>query len=223
MLYVAMTGVEAERCEALPPHIAWMACRFSSYDRGLTNRPGNLPAGSVIIVDDQVPIDDHDPAIIEAQLKELIERFQPAGILLDFQRPGGDAMVKQLATLPCPTAVSELYAEGLDNPVFLSPRPLFQSLDHLWPGREKWLDVPLCNQAVTLDAQGPTISGWLPYEPVDGFYHEKLAVRYKIRQLGNQAEFTLSRGPEQLEAFTEQAKSFGITRFFCLYRELPEK
>lgn len=223
MLYLAMTGSEMERCEALPPRVAWMACRFSSYDRGLTNRPRNLPAGSVIIVDDQVPVADHDPVKVETQLKALIEEFQPAGILLDFQRPGCEDMVGHLATLPCPAAVSERYAAGLENPVFLSPGPLCRPLKELWPGREKWLDVPVGNQAVTLDDKGARVSEWHPLEPVEGFYHECLAVRYQIRCRENQAEFTLSRSPRELDAYMAIGKSLGITRFFCLYQEFSEK
>lgn len=217
MLYLAITAGELEHCEKLPHNIAWMSCRFSSHDHGITNRPRSLPNAAIIILDDQIPIDVHDPIIVKNQLCALIEQFQPSGVVLDFQRPGGEEMAHHLSSaLPCPTAVSERYAEGLSCPVFVSARPLCRSLENLWPGREKWLDMPIANQTVTLTSQGAQVSDWLPFAPIDGFYHEKLAVNYRIQCLQDQAVLTLSRDTDR---FIKRASSLGFTRFFCLFRE----
>ena len=221
MLYVAMTSAELGRCASPPPHIAWMSCQFSSAGSGLSNLPRALPKDSVIILSDQTPICNHDPQTVLKQLLSLAEQFTPAGFLLDFQRPGGQQMVQQLVkALPCPTAVSEAYAQGLDCPVFLSPKPLCRPLGAaVWPGRELWLDAPICNQTVTVTAQGTTISDFLPYSPIeDGFFHKGLSVRYWVRLQQDRAVFTLSRGLQQLE----QLNNPRITRVFCLFREIPE-
>ncbi len=221
MLYLAMTAGEMERCPCLPPHVAWMACQFSSYDRGLSNLPRSLPKGSVITVSDQTPISDHDPKTVADQLLAMIQEFDPAGILLDFQRPGGQEMAKYLVNaLPCPTAVSQDYAEALCCPVFLSPLALCK-LPELskWKGRDIWLDAPVCSQTVTVTKEGAQVSPLLPYTPPDGgFFHKKLSVRYKIKCLPDRAAFTLSRGPEEIKAL----KIPEITHIFCLFQEFSE-
>lgn len=223
MLYLAITAKEFSYYTALPAKIAWMSCHFSSNNRGLSNRPHALPKDSVIIVDDQIPIGDHDPKTVSRQLLEMVEDFSPSGVLLDFQRPGAEEMVSQLVrALPCPTAVSERYADNLSCPVFLTPSSLCRPLKDQWPGREKWLDVPIGNQTVTVNKEGAHVSAWLPFEPIDGFFHEKLAVRYKLRCENEQVVFTLSRGVEELESFMRAGKNVGITRFFCIFREFAE-
>lgn len=222
MLYLAMTAGEMERCPVLPPHVAWMSCQFSPGNAGLSNLPRSLPKDSVVILSDQAPISGHDPKTVERQLQALIEEFAPVGILLDFQRPGGQDMARHLVeTLPCPTAVSEDYAQSLSCPVFLSPQPLCMLPDpSKWNGRTIWLDAPVCSQTVTVTKKGAQISPLLPYIHLNGgFFHQKLGVRYKTQCLDDRVLFTLSRGPEELKSL----KFPEISHIFCLYQEFPDK
>lgn len=228
MLYLAMTAGEMERCAQPPANIAWMSCRFSSRDHGLSNCPKDLPDDSVIIVDDQVPISGHDPCAVAQQLRELIDKFHANAVLLDLQRPGGQEMAKHLVNdLPVPTAVSEQYADGLACPVFLSPRPLCRSLKDIaapWKGRELWLDLPVANQTVTVTEKGAAVSPFEPFEPLaDAHVHAELSVQYKIKKEQDRVLFTLSRGPQQLEQLVQQGEMYGISRFFCLFQEYSEK
>ena len=59
--FLAMTGAEMRNNSVLPDKIAWMACHFSPYGTGLSNLPKNLPAGSLLMVDDITPPHGHDP------------------------------------------------------------------------------------------------------------------------------------------------------------------
>ena len=131
-------------------------------------------------------------------------------------------MARQLVkALPCPTAVSQRYAQGLDCPVFLSPMPLCRPIElSKWQGRQLWLDAPICNQTVTVTDRGAAVSDFLPFAPIDGgFFHERLAVRYRVNCQKDRAVFTVSRGLRELEEWEIP----GITHVFCLFRELPEK
>jgi len=62
--YLAMTAAEMHYAETLPEHPVWMACHFSSYATGLSNCPTFLPAGSLLMINDRIPIWNHDPAHI---------------------------------------------------------------------------------------------------------------------------------------------------------------
>ena len=126
--YLAMTGGEFFNADQLPDKVAWMACHYSCYGTGLSNLPPSLPEGSLIIVNDRTPPCGHDPALITEQLLQLWEAFKPIGILLDFQRSeyseNRNISLAISDALPCPVAVSDLFAQDLPGPVFLSvPTP----------------------------------------------------------------------------------------------------
>ena len=59
--YLAMTAAEMAGTAPLPRYMAWMACHFSPYSTGLTNRPAKLRQGSLLILNDRTPIHCHDP------------------------------------------------------------------------------------------------------------------------------------------------------------------
>ena len=75
--YLAMTAREINQCPLLPSKIAWMACHFSPYGTGLVGLPEKLPQGSLIIVNDRIPIRSHDPGQIVYQLRKLIASLNP--------------------------------------------------------------------------------------------------------------------------------------------------
>ena len=83
--FLAMTAAEFATAGTLPEYVAWMACHFSPYGTGLTNLPPTLPPGSLLILNDRIPICGHDPERIAGQLLQTAETTQCTGVLLDFQ------------------------------------------------------------------------------------------------------------------------------------------
>lgn len=229
--YLAMTAAEIRSCSLFPEKIAWMACHFSPYGRGLSNLPLALPPNSVLMVDDITPIRGHDPELISAQLQECVEELDCIGILLDFQRPDcreTAALAKHLAeALPCPTAVPACYAGDLSCPVFLPPLPPSQPLeDYLrpWKGRDIWLELGLTGEILTLTETGCTVTP-LPFPDTDGvgFSEERLHCHYTMETNEKSARFTLWRTKDDLDILLEEAASFGVTAAVGLFQELQER
>ena len=224
--YLALTAAEFANIDHLPEKIAWMACHFSCYGTGLSNLPEGLPEGSMVILNDRMPPDRHDPKRIAAQLLELAEAVKPDALLLDFQRRGID-LNRQLAqelsqVLPCPVGVTAEYAKDSGCAVFLEPPPLHMSIaDHIapWVGQEIWLELAPEIRKYTITAEGCTLTDLenapLP-EPV--FVEENLFCRYHTEVLDDAAIFTLQRTREDLNAILEKAA--GITRAVGLYQQL---
>ena len=228
--YLAMTASEFAGAEQLPPKTAWMACQFSPYSTSLTNLPPALPPGSLLMLTDRQPPADHDPARAAAQLRQAVERFDCAGVLLDFQRPVNDetmAMAEYLVTsLPCPVGVSEHYAAGLACPVFLSPCPHHTPLaEHLapWAGRAVWLDLAVDAETITLTNEGCSI---LPLPlgeiPTGGFGDERLHCHYRTETGERFARFTLWRTREDLEGLAREAEDLGVKALVGLWSEWQE-
>ena len=137
-IYLAMTAAELRQNPPKSNEIAWMACHFSPYATGLSNCPKQLPPGAMLILNDRTPVCGHDPALVAAQLQDLVENLKCSRVLLDLQRPGEsltESIVDAvLSALPCPVAVSECYGRDLTCPVFLPPVPLLMSPeDYLAP------------------------------------------------------------------------------------------
>ena len=146
--------------------------------------------------------------------------------MLDFQRANlaKNFEVAQAAIrkLPCPVAVSDLYAQELTAPVFLSLPPLDMPLQKYiapWKGREIWLEVGLQAQLLTVTEAGcsaaTTTVDTLP-EPV--FSAEEFFMRYHWEVTGDKAVFTLQRTKEDLDLLLETAE--GITLAVGLYQQL---
>ena len=225
--FLAMTAAEMLTASSLPPKIAWMAYHFSPYGQGLSNLPKELPPGSLLMVDDITPPHGHDPVLITEQLTKCAESLQCCGILLDFQRQGCEetqAIAKYLTSaLPCPTAVSECYAQELDCGVFLSPMPPSVPLETYlssWKGREIWLELGTDGEIITLTEKGAEAS-LLPYpdSEITGFAEERLHCHYKIETNEKSAGFTLWRTQEDWAQLLEEAEALGITGTVGLYQE----
>lgn len=228
-LYLAMTAAEMQANSVLPEKLGYMACHFSPYGCGLSNGPTALPEGSMLILNDRIPCRAHDHHLITDQLIEMIELCGCRSVLLDFQRPGYEEAAALAATLaeslPCPVGVSELYAQGLDCPVFLSPVPLDMPLAAYlapWQGREIWLDAALDGAALTLTETGCT-SVPLPYPQMDkGHADASLHCHYTIQTNSDTASFTLFRTWDDLQALLSNAEAHGATRAVGLWQELGE-
>lgn len=224
--FLAMTAAEMRNCAAFPAKVSWMACHFSPYGLGLSNLPQALPPGSILILDDITPLHGHKPEVIAVQLAQCVQALQCAGVLLDFQRPDVEEtaiLVRFLAkSLPCPVAVSDLYAVGLTCPVFLSAPPCHVPLEeHMepWQDREIWLEMALCKEVITLSSSGPEIAP-LPFRKEEGFAEETLHCHYRVQTMEDCAIFTLWRTREDLDALLEEAEGLGISSGIGLYQEL---
>ena len=225
-LYLAMTREEIDSCP-LPAHLAYMACHFSVYGKGLQDVPAHIPEGSMLILDDRIPVWNHDPKQVAEELCEAVTRHGCYGLLLDFQRPGEPLMTditRNIAdTLPCPVAVTEAYAEGANCAVLLStPKPNIPLTKHTqaWPGREWWLEIApeIIRYSVTKDD-----STWEEIQETEASYPHRdarLCCSYRIDIQEDRALFTIGRTGEDLKKLMGQAEQLGVQKAIGLYRQL---
>lgn len=224
-IYLAMTAGEFRQVDPLPEHPGWMSCHFSSASTGLSNLPERLPKGSLLILDDSVPMADHDADRIHQELEELLGKVSVDGLLLDLQRPPEEKtlrLVKALSSLPCPVAVTEDYAKTLSCAVFLAPCPAYMSLEeHLekWKGREIWLEAALSSHTLTLTEAGCKIEDGCVSEAFP-HWDEKLCCHYDMAVLADRAVFSLARTGEDLSSHIAAAGALGVKRVVGLYQEL---
>lgn len=224
-LYLAMTAAEMGSGSSLPRHPAWMACHFSPYSTGLTNLPGKLPAGALLILNDRTPIHGHDPERVCQELSSVLTRFRCPGLLVDFQNkpcPESAELVSFLAEhLRFPMALPPEYDRG--GAVFLPPVPTDMAPeDYLqkWTGREVWLEAALEGQNISLTPEGAA------YSPnrCQSFDHihadPALHCRYSIQDTPEGFVFHTWRTPEDLAGLLQQAEALGITTAVGLYQEL---
>ena len=226
-VYLAMTAAEFTYTVPLPAKAAWMACHFSPYGQGLSNLPAALPEGSILILNDRIPVCNHDPEQIFRQLQQALNQFHCSSILLDFEQPNmealGELAAYLTASLPCPVAVSDNYAASIDCPVFLCACPHHTPLsEHIapWAGRELWLDLARDAESIVLTKQGASI---LPLPlgelPEKGHHDRNLHCHYKTQTGEDFARFTLWRTGEDLNALADEARELGISTMVGLYQE----
>ena len=223
--YLAMTAGDFARNGSVPEHPVWLtACKSSLW----TDLPPFLPRGTMLALTDELPLEGQDPEALREAIGKAIFRLGSQGILLDFQHPGSPAaasLAEALTTsLPCPVAVSEGYARGLDCPVFLSPVPPDVLLtDHLapWKGREIWLELSAEGLEILLTeagATGKTLPRLLP--GTGGFADKRLHSHYAVTVENHAARFILWRTKGDLEGLMEEAEALGVSRVIGLYQEL---
>lgn len=225
---LAVTAAEFGTLEALPSQLAWMACHFSPAGKGLSNLPGILPPGSLIMIDDSLPPEDHDPGLIAAQLQQLAQDRQAGGIVLDLQRPDSQesARIARVLSeaLSCPVCISPFYAKDLRGPVLLPPPPLHQPIEKYiapWKGREIWLEAALEAERITVTEED-SIAAPIPFSPIpeDCFTDDALCCRYQAQVLEDRVIFTLVRDKEMLQKLLIKAAEQGIRQALGLYQQL---
>ena len=226
-IYLAMTAQEMRSCASLPQRTAYMACHFSPYGTGLSDFPDDLAAGSLLIVNDRIPINGHDPMEILDQLECFCREKEPAGILLDLQRPecAQSQAVAQVLTqkIQLPVCITPWYAKESDAPVFLSLPALHVPLDeHIrpWHGRKIWLDIsPQCS-CYRIDKGGCVCNDSTPPSTTDALSCEPLHCHYQIEKLPDCLNITLHRTQEDLQALLTYGKQLGIEKAVGLYQQL---
>lgn len=220
--YLAMTAAELAGYTGADS-VGWMACHFSTAGGGLSNLPRQLPADSLVILDDSTPFDCHDPDKITRQLCQIPSM---SGLLLDFQRPGQQELYPLIHTLrqglSCPVAVTEAYAKGTDCPVFLST-PLNVPLSDAvapWQGRALWLDIPFGAQRFIISKAGCRTEPIAP-APEAPFPHwdEKTQCSYQIETAPECVCFTLQRRAHEAQAILALAEALGIEKAVSLRQE----
>ncbi len=221
--YLAMTAAEMQKTHPLPEKVAYMACHFSPYTLGLSNLPSSLPPGSLLMLNDRTPICGHDPDAVMGQLEDAVKYFSCTGVVLDFQRPGAEAMVHAASALPCPVCVTPSYGEIGDFPVLVPPVPPDRALaDWLkqFPGKEQWLELAVSVMTVTVAAGGAAAAFLPPWDaPKNGHADKELFCHYEIRLKEDAAVFTLFRTDSDIAALAEKAAGLGISQFIGLYQE----
>jgi len=226
--FLAMTAREIAQCQRLPPHICWIDCRFSPDDNGLADLPEELLPGSLLCLNDMVPLSGQDFQTITRQLSDCITQFSCPAVLLDFQRPPTDetlSLVRHLVSeLPRPVVVSDLYAGALDCPVFLPPVPPSVPLEEYltpWKGRDIWLELGLVGEILTLTEAGcEAVPFSCQNHCGEGFADDALHCHYTIDTNEKAARFTLWRTKDDLNALLAAAETIGITSAVGLYQEL---
>lgn len=203
-----------------------MACHFSPYTLGLSNIPETLPANALLMVNDRIPPHRHDPPLIARQLTDAVQRLQPRGVVLDFQRPF-NCEIDQIAaeigqSLPCPVAVTPNYAKNHPGAVFVPPIPPNQDIsDYLkpWEDREIWLETEKTGICLTVTETGCVTEqlSVFPKEPV--FANADLCCHYGICVLDDRAIFSLYRTEEDQNALLNKAEKLGVTLAVGLYQE----
>lgn len=199
-----------------------MACHFSPYGTGLTNLPPALPEGSMLIVNDRIPMRSHDPEQVCRQLQE----HSPACVLLDLQRPPEQSsldIVRCLSQkLSCPVGISPLYGKASDRPIFLPPVPADTPMEaHLkpWQGREIWLEMSYSPSGYTITCEN-ALPVSLSKIPDTGKQDASLCCHYRIELEQTQVQFFLWRTPEDLEELSKRAQAYGVTKAVGLWQEL---
>lgn len=228
-IYLAMTEAELGRCTPLPSHCAYMACHFSPYGTGLCDLPRELSDGSLLIINDRIPVSGHDTKQILAGLTAILEEYSVSAILLDLQRKNcrqtKDIAQAIVENLPLPTGVSEYYAQDLQCPVFVSAPPLHKPLsEHLkpWAGRELWLDVALIAYRYTVRPSGCTQEAChCTTEPLP-LQDQKLHCHYRIQKEPDAVTFILQRTEQDLQALLAESETLGVTKAIGLYQEYEQ-
>lgn len=223
-VFMAVTSQEMHRFA--PKRTAYMACHFSPGGLGLSNLPCSLPPDSLLLIDDSMQVTHHDTGLVTRQLQDLVNRFAPEAILLDFQGEYSESTENMasciLQALPCPVAVTERYAKALHCPVFLSPPPVNKALsDYLSPWREQDIYLELGSEAAqfTVTEKGcsamslPNVHN-LPLEDT------RLHCHYSVAVKDDRAVFTISRTREDLAALATEAYGLGVKAVVGLYQEL---
>lgn len=222
-VFLAVTAKELETIR--PQRTAYMACHFSPGGSGLSNMPQSLPKGSILLLDDSMPVQGHDPNAVAAQLNELVDRFSLQAVLLDFQRPPTQELQEMVSAIlencRCKAAVTPAYAkEGFA--VFLPPPPPNKALAAYlkpWKKYGVFLELAAEDLEITVTKDSSRFS-YVPSASTLPLADDRLHCHYGVTVFPGKAVFTLSRSREDLAALARQAEELGVIATVGLYQEL---
>lgn len=225
-VFLAMTP--GEMTHTLPTHLAYMACHFSPYSKGLSNLPTFLPKNSILLIDDSMSVSTHDPVLICKQLQEIVNQFAICAVLADFQNPVDEAALPIFATLldtlSCPFAVTEHYAKQLHCPVFLASLPVNMALSTYlepWKDQDIFLEVAPGSLEITLTEKGSVFKvPALQNTCALPLHDPRLHCHYQVEVFKDKAVFTLRRTRDDLTTLVNEAYHLGIHSAIGLYQEL---
>ena len=226
-LYLAMTAAELRSATQVPAHPAWMACHFASYGTGLSNVPQTLPPGSMLMLNDRIPVFGHDATLVAQALCNAAKNLECDRILLDFQREGyeelRDIIQSVLVLASCPVGVSALYADGYDCPVLVPPIPPQVSPEEAlsrWSGREIWLEVYAEGTQIRVTETGSQYTFLPHYLPKNNAHWEQaLHCHYEITVEEDQVLFQLGRIEDDQRSLLSAASTLGVTCALGLWQE----
>ena len=224
-VFLAVTHREMETF--CPKRTAYMACHFSPGGKGLSNLPRHLPAGSILLLDDSMPVQGHSKEAVVQQLQELACAFDLQAILLDFQRPQTE-QASQMATailqgLPCCVAVPPMYATE-HPPVFLPPPPVNKPLGtylHPWLKQGVFLEIAPETARFTITKDGCAVCS-VPWEKALPQPDPRLHCHYRKEVSPGKVVFTITRTLDDLAALSREACDLGALGTVGLYQELTD-
>lgn len=225
-IYLAATEAELRHMAFNQGPVAYMACQFSPSGSGISGLPSSLPAGSMLMLTDEFPVQDHDPARVARELLQTASDLSCSRILLDFQRDNEPKTVQVASAIlkdaTIPVGISQQYARHFQCPVLVCPSPLWTPLtEHLaaWQGREIWLEAVLEDATVTLTQEGSFY-----HTDSNGkdtpFYSDRLCLSYTGEQDGHTLHFHLHRGKSELDKLLKEASRLEVTTAIGLYQQL---
>lgn len=222
-VFLAVTGKEPEPIR--PKRTAYMACHFSPGGSGLSNTPRSLPDGSILLLDDSMPVQGHDPETSVQQLNELVSKFSVRAVLLDFQRPptseSNEMASAILQNCGCTVAVTPAYAKK-GFPVFLPPPPPNKPLaEYLkpWEKNRVFLELAIEGLEITVTKKGSRFSPVCPTSALP-LADVRLHCHYGVTVFPGKAVFTLCRTREDLAELAQEAEVLGVLGTVGLYQEL---
>lgn len=218
--HLAMTAEDISIFPVLPENPAFI---FHSYP----DISPEIPNGAIPVLTDLHPVHSG----LAEPTAHWIRQWNCEAVVLDFQKPK-DKEAGQFARLlqnfvSCPVVVSELYAEHMDCPVFLSPLPHHKTLqDHLapWQSREIWMDLSPSPQQLRLTEQGCSPLLDFPF-PACSHIHEnqQLHCHYSIALEPDCAVFTFWRTEDDFAALLQELEDVGIYHAIGLHQEWTKK
>lgn len=219
---LAMTAEEIRNHPSPPSGFAYLGCHLSAELGKLSGLPEALPKGCGLVIDDRNLISQVD----EKAVTEQIAAFNPAYVILDFQRSPTEPYQKladALTKLPCPVPMPPAYGKDHHCPVFLPPIPPNVPMpEHFapWTNRQIWLELALDAVEITVTAKGSQVQA-LPFaeDAPSAHMDSMLHCHYKISQQSDALRFYCYRTRSDVEEMLRTPLPENLTHAVGLFRE----
>lgn len=226
-IYEAVTVGDCAGRDAPKAHAAWMAAHFSAAGTGVSNLPQRLPPGSLLILDDRIPWQNHDAQRICQELLQAVANLACSGILLDFERepcPQTRSFCALLSTYcqqhSIPLGMPPAYGLSLPVALFLPPLPCWPGPKMVlqpFSGRELWLDAAESGCVAEIGCESVQIFRADPavlQAQAEGhavFWHCGLCCRYYSSQMGDRIRVALYDTRQTMAQKLDICAKLGVT------------